>query len=355
MLHAVLCCGDCLAHKHIVFHIDNEAVANALASLSIWSAPTMAVLRQLLSLACHLNFTFESSWLSSIENSLADAASRFSYSRLFVLAPYLNKQPSSKRLRLGGMTTTVNGRKPSCSIFGMGSHLVHDLPTAQASPVSSSTPTCTDSIMLTDPSSQHLNPPSCPGFPVSLATYNKRLSSAISPTFDPCTQTWTSHSWHAKRPSSSASSRALNIIMERKIANRSNPSPSPSYLTSYNTLNWAHPLTPPVAWHTLPSSAAVNLPLGARPGLIQQFTCPGTPSSSFSHLKIQPTSSSPSHPPKLTPSAKGFQSPLLPYPASHHVPSLLSNRCSKPFHVMAKPPFLKDPMVGYSVTISSLT
>ncbi len=79
----------------------------------------------LLALACHLDFTFTSIWLSSSENALADAASRFLYARLFQLAPYLNKQPSLKLLWIGGISDMHSSPKLLHSTSGMGSHPAH--------------------------------------------------------------------------------------------------------------------------------------------------------------------------------------------------------------------------------------
>lgn len=54
----------------------------------------MELLRQLIGFASQLDFTFEVRWLPTKENGLADAASRFEFTRLFSLAPYLDRQAS---------------------------------------------------------------------------------------------------------------------------------------------------------------------------------------------------------------------------------------------------------------------
>ena len=352
-VHAVLCWGEDLAHKHVVFHVDNEAVAKAMTSLSIRSAPTMEILRQFLSLASRLDFTFESSWLSSAENSLADAASRFAYSRLFTLAPYLDKKPSLKCLRLGGTNVTITGPKPSRSIFGMDSHQAHDLPTIPANPVSSSMPIYMASTTPTAPFSQHLKLPSCLGSPVSLATFNQKPSSPILPMSDPCTQTWTSHSQHAKHPLSSGSFGESSVTMVKKIANQSNPLRSPSCSPSCNTLNQAHPPIQHAALHTPHYSAVANLPPEAAQNSILQFTSHGTLSNSSLHSKIQPTSLLLSHLPKPTPSGKGSQSPSQPCLVNHPVLSPLSNTCLKPYHAVERHHSSKDLMATFSIEASS--
>ncbi|KAJ3994941.1 hypothetical protein F5050DRAFT_390220 [Lentinula boryana] len=56
----------------------------------------MELLRQLIGFAVQFDFTFESHWIPSEANSLADAASRFQFARLFELAPHLEHKPCFK-------------------------------------------------------------------------------------------------------------------------------------------------------------------------------------------------------------------------------------------------------------------
>ncbi|CAK5267110.1 unnamed protein product [Mycena citricolor] len=79
VVHAVLCWGEDFRGSHVVFHIDNEAVHATLNSFSIRNVPTMELFRHFLALSCRLDFSFSSVWLSSKDNSIADAASRFSF------------------------------------------------------------------------------------------------------------------------------------------------------------------------------------------------------------------------------------------------------------------------------------
>ena len=83
------------------------------------SCVTMSLLRLLLMLAACLDFTFSSIWLASKDNAIADAASRFQYARLFQLAPFLNRQPSSKVLHLHGSTNFTNIPRPSLFTYSM--------------------------------------------------------------------------------------------------------------------------------------------------------------------------------------------------------------------------------------------
>ena len=98
VVYAVMCWGNQFKGSHIVFHVDNEAVFNALHNLSIRSAATMKFVGHLVALTCHLDFSFSSEWLSSSKNCIADAASHFSFSCMFSSAPWLNKKASSKLL-----------------------------------------------------------------------------------------------------------------------------------------------------------------------------------------------------------------------------------------------------------------
>jgi len=131
VVHSVLCWGESFTRKHVVFHVDNEAVFSALNKLTIDSAPTMILLKKLIYLLCCPDFSFSSVWLSSSDNAIADAASCFSFSRMFELAPHLNPKPSSKCLRIGGTTSIHSGQKPLHFTFGtallpvLGEHTQH--------------------------------------------------------------------------------------------------------------------------------------------------------------------------------------------------------------------------------------
>ena len=132
VVHAVLCWGSEFSSKHIVFHVDNDAVFGALNNLTIRSQPTLVLLKLIILLACRLDFSFSSVWLSSSDNVIADAASHFSFTCMFELAPYLNQQQSSKVLQIGGTNNTVNGPKPLHFTFGTGLHQEHVAPTQLA-------------------------------------------------------------------------------------------------------------------------------------------------------------------------------------------------------------------------------
>lgn len=122
VIQAVMRWGLQWAGCHVVFHIDNEVIVDAIATDRNRSRHTMSLLRILLMLAACLDFSFSSDWLSSASNALADAASRFQYARLFQLAPYLPSQPCKTNPRLSGLRRTLNTHDRSPATSGSGSH-----------------------------------------------------------------------------------------------------------------------------------------------------------------------------------------------------------------------------------------
>ncbi|TFY57507.1 hypothetical protein EVJ58_g6982 [Rhodofomes roseus] len=107
VVQAALRWGEDWRQCHVVFHIDNEVIVNAIETERNRSRHTMSLLRLLLMLAACLDFSFSSSWLPSKANALADAASRFQYSRLFELAPCLDRKTSSPIPHLSGLKRTL--------------------------------------------------------------------------------------------------------------------------------------------------------------------------------------------------------------------------------------------------------
>ncbi len=119
VLQAILRWGHLWRHSHVHFHVDNQAVVAALSDHTNRSPHLVKLLQHILMLAAALEFSFSSSWLSSADNALADAASRFQYTRLFSLAPGLDKQPSSVNPRTLGIKRTLSTQESSCSTSGM--------------------------------------------------------------------------------------------------------------------------------------------------------------------------------------------------------------------------------------------
>ena len=68
--------------------MDNQAVAHGLANRTIRGAP-MQVLRRCLLLASECDLDLVAQWVSTDDNALADALSRFDYARIADIAPQL--------------------------------------------------------------------------------------------------------------------------------------------------------------------------------------------------------------------------------------------------------------------------
>ena len=85
IIQVVLCWGDMWNNHHLNFYCDNQVVVTWINSRTARSPDSMALIRPLSMLAACLNFSYSSIWIPSEENMLADAASRFQYSRLFQL------------------------------------------------------------------------------------------------------------------------------------------------------------------------------------------------------------------------------------------------------------------------------
>ncbi|PPR04749.1 hypothetical protein CVT24_006895 [Panaeolus cyanescens] len=85
ILHAILCWGDAWSDSHVNFYCDNQAVVAWMSSGTARSSQSMPMLRVINMMAAYLRFTFSCIWIPTHENSIADAASRFQYSRMFEL------------------------------------------------------------------------------------------------------------------------------------------------------------------------------------------------------------------------------------------------------------------------------
>ena len=74
--------------KRVVIHTDNRVVSYGLANGTIRGA-SMEVLRRCLLLAAEYDLDLQPEWISTTNNSLADALSRLDYIRVTNLAPQL--------------------------------------------------------------------------------------------------------------------------------------------------------------------------------------------------------------------------------------------------------------------------
>src|SRR5882672_6019657 len=118
VLHAILRWGHLWTGHHVIFHMDNYAVVSALCSGSMQNPQVMNVLRFIVMLAAWLGFSYNSSWLASSDNSLADAAFRFDYAHLFSMAPYMKRKPCMPSPQLCGIKTMLTC--PPAQLFSYG-------------------------------------------------------------------------------------------------------------------------------------------------------------------------------------------------------------------------------------------
>ncbi|KAJ7731271.1 hypothetical protein B0H16DRAFT_205571 [Mycena metata] len=313
----------------------------------------MALLRQFLALACRLDFSFSSVWLSSKENAIADAASRFSFTRMFELAPYLDPQSSSKRLRIGGTNNFPRGPRPSHSTFGTDSRrtpVVHTQRDNDPSSISLKSTVCTTPTAQSSP--RH-NQQSWPGSPVSRAGYSQRPLSPTSPPFVPSTSTLTYLSMFASRQSYNVSSAGSNGFMVRRTANLCSPSLATS--SSPSSRNYAQasslatrPSTPrtasatPVFFVPVKSpSATAKTQASILPVTAYNFSLISTPAR---------TSPLPSPLPRPIPFARESPSSWLPHLANHHARSPPLNASSPSFLALGLRPSSKALTANPSTT-----
>ena len=88
--------------KILIIHIDNRAVVHAIANRTIRGA-SMQVLRRCLLLATEYDVDLQAKWISTKDNALADALSRFAFQKVANIAPQLTS-PNSSHLRRGFRT-----------------------------------------------------------------------------------------------------------------------------------------------------------------------------------------------------------------------------------------------------------
>jgi len=86
-------------HGHkVIMHIDNRAVAYAISNRTIGGA-TMRVLRRCLLITVECDLEIEYQWISTKQNTLADALARFDFDQITNLVPELIYPTSSLRDR----------------------------------------------------------------------------------------------------------------------------------------------------------------------------------------------------------------------------------------------------------------
>ena len=104
------------------------------------SAQAINVICTISMLAACLNFTYDSIWIPTEKNLLADAASRFQLNLLLSLAPHLDCKSSSTKSQIIGMKHTLTSRDWLPSSSGMASPPVPASPTVPVNSLSSVSP-----------------------------------------------------------------------------------------------------------------------------------------------------------------------------------------------------------------------
>jgi len=99
---ALLHWGQKWTGRRVTIHTDNRAVAHGIANSTIRGA-SMDVLRRCLLLAAQYDLEIEVNWISTHDNTLADALSRFDFGKIANLEPQLIHPTSSLR-NLGFLT-----------------------------------------------------------------------------------------------------------------------------------------------------------------------------------------------------------------------------------------------------------
>ncbi|KAM4694365.1 LOW QUALITY PROTEIN: uncharacterized protein O3C94_004839 [Discoglossus pictus] len=84
---SVCMCGEDLKDRHVIFFSDNMAVVHAVNNITSSSIPVIRLLRHLVLACLRLNICFRAKHVPGIDNSIADALSRFQWGRFRQLAP----------------------------------------------------------------------------------------------------------------------------------------------------------------------------------------------------------------------------------------------------------------------------
>ena len=122
ILHAILCWGSAWANHHLTFYCDNQAVVAWLTSGTCRSPHSMPIVQMISMMAACLQFSYSCIWIPTEDNTLADAASRFQFTKLFRLAPHLGRTSSSTKSQLTGLRRTLTSLDVPHSTSGMDWH-----------------------------------------------------------------------------------------------------------------------------------------------------------------------------------------------------------------------------------------
>jgi len=211
VLQSIIHWGLAWKGHHIVFHVDNMAIVACIGSGTSRNHQIANVLRSIVMLAARLGFLYSCSWVSSLNNQIADAASRFEYTRLFAIAPSMQKKPCATHPRLRGIKHMLTCPPGSPSFYGTASpprparHIGQDRSHLGTS--SCSTPNLG---MGTARNSQHHKPQCSNGSHgwEQPKDFNPKLSSPISHIYGQPMSTRACNSPHVSRQCSNDSSEA---------------------------------------------------------------------------------------------------------------------------------------------------
>ncbi len=242
VVQATLRWGEQWSGCHVVFHIDNQAIVDAIETDRNRSRHTMSQLRILLMLAACLQFSFSAEWLPSKENTLADAASHFQYSLLFQLAPHLRPKPCSQTPQLNGMRRTLASLDKWHATSGTASLPAPVSPTVQGNVHTLTSHACTLHIATpTADSSQLLSTELWSGQPLSgHGGFSPKPSKHTCQACTCFTSTPTSPSPPASLRLYNASCAGSSAAMESATATLNSPSLSP--YSSRSAACWKNPM-----------------------------------------------------------------------------------------------------------------
>ncbi|XP_072037394.1 uncharacterized protein [Amphiura filiformis] len=88
---AVQLWGEKMANQRIVFRSDNQAVVAIINRKTSKCTPIMSLVRMLVMSCLRFNIMFKAKHIPGVENSIADALSRFQFQRFRQLAPWADK------------------------------------------------------------------------------------------------------------------------------------------------------------------------------------------------------------------------------------------------------------------------
>jgi hypothetical protein len=132
----------------VVVHCDNRIVVSALNSRSV-RGPAIDIIQSLFLLLTLDDIEVQATWLSSRDNWIADALSRFEFEKIANIFPQY-KDPSLRRRHSGSPMSALRARLQAS--FGTLSPLPPDHNTKPASTITINSPSSVDSVRSQQPS-----------------------------------------------------------------------------------------------------------------------------------------------------------------------------------------------------------